>query len=67
MRNLNQRPDNVGSEDPRLCGEATQNTSHGLSRRGPKMNRGNAGSFDMRDPNQERWQNEQMAPRLRGK
>lgn len=65
MRKLTERPDNVGSADSRLTPEMPQTL--GFSRRGPKMNRNNAGSFDKRDPNKERWQNQQMAPALRGK
>jgi hypothetical protein len=42
---------NDGSADPRLTMEFRQNTSHGLSRRGPKMNSGNAGSIEKRVPN----------------
>jgi hypothetical protein len=49
--NVNDRPMPGGSMEPRLVPEFRQTTSHGLSRRGPKMNRNNAGSFEKRDPN----------------
>ena len=57
-----------GSADPRLIPQFQQNTSHGLSRRGPKMNPGNAGCFEKRDPNKERWENDvRMPSNLKGK
>jgi hypothetical protein len=37
---------NDGSMEPRLSHQFPQTTSHGLSRRGPKMNQGNAGSIE---------------------
>ena len=42
----NTERNNDGSADPRLSMQFVQNTSHGLSRRGPKMNEGNAGSIE---------------------
>lgn len=44
---------NDGSADPRFTPEMRQTTSHGLSRRGPKMNPGNAGKVDKRVTNRD--------------
>jgi hypothetical protein len=48
---LNTERNNDGSADPRLSVEFRQTTSHGLSRRGPKMNESNAGSIEKRVTN----------------